>query len=546
MTRYLAVVFAFVAVLALSPAARADGPAAALTGPQVGAPAPAFSLRTIDGKSVSLDQFHGRTLVLNVWATWCPPCRQEMPELVKGYAQYSKQGVAFLGVDTTEEGPIVRAYAVAKGLPYPQALDPDRHFSDAYDVGAFPTTYVIDGQGILRARYVDVLGPAQLASFVTAAAAGHNVQIMSPLQLKIDSILQDGTIAFTGDGATVIANVKSADAAIGQAESLLDQSDPAKGNPADYLRTKSEEAALRDRAIDALNGAASSDQDKALLARLRGDAALDREQWSAAVDAYKAALALDPKNKAALEGIAFAAGRMGNWTAVTDADTQLTVLDPDDVDAQVDLGRAYGKSRRLDLAAEIFVSAVSLAERHLAAKPADPAALRKLAWVHLYAGRTDAAGGDAAHARAEFQQVLALAERLPGGDERHDMYLEEAQEAMVALGLDAPANSGESVSLAPWTGADLPGSIPNTLKYRLVVAGAAGKSIALHAADVPKGWIASFCTDRVCAPFKTNIALPQSGVKVIEFQLVPPGARTDPGKVRVIASDGEHTASAST
>jgi hypothetical protein len=150
-----------------------------------------------------------------------------------------------------------------------------------------------------------------------------------------------------------------------------------------------------------------------------------------------------------------------------------------------------------------------------------------------------------ARARAEFAATIALAEKLPAGDERRDMYLEEAQEATIALGLRAP-QSGAALSLAPWTGADLPGSIPNTLKYRLLVAGTAGKHVALHAADVPKGWVASFCSDRVCAPFKTNVAIPSSGVKVIEFQLVPPGQRGDPGKVRVVASEGGHVVTATT
>jgi hypothetical protein len=166
--------------------------------------------------------------------------------------------------------------------------------SQAYDIEAFPTTYVIDAEGVVRARYIDVVASPQLAEFVAAAGEGRNARILSPLQLKIDAILQDGTIAFEGDAAAAIANVKRADAAIEQAESLLDQSDPAKGNPADYLRTKAEEAALRDRAIEALGGAAAADADKALLARLQGDAALDREQWGAAYDAYRAALVFDP------------------------------------------------------------------------------------------------------------------------------------------------------------------------------------------------------------------------------------------------------------
>ncbi len=536
--------FAVSALLAGS-AARAEGPGPALTGPQLGAPAPAFSLRTLDGKTLALEQFRGKTLVLNVWATWCPPCRQEMPDLIKGYESYSKQGVAFLGVDTTEEAPIVRAYLAARDVPYAQALDSDKGFSDAYDVQAFPTTYVIDPQGIVRARYIDVLASAQLAELIAAASAGRNVEIGSPLQLKIDAILEDGTISFEGNAATIVANVKSADAAIAQAESLLDESDAAKGNSTNFLRTRTEEAALRDRAIEALAGVAADDKERAMLARLRGDAALEREQWSAALDGYDAVLAFDPKNRQALQGIALAAERLGQPDAEIGADAQLVTLQPDSVDALVELGLAYGRAKRFDAAAKAFGNAIALAERHLRAKPADAAAIRKLAWVYLYAGRTYVKAGDAAKAHGEFEQSLASAEKLSANDERHDMYIEEDQEAIVALGLGAPSG-GASVSLAPWTGSDLSGSIPNTLKYRLVVVGAVGKSVALQAAGVPRGWIASFCSDRVCAPFKTSVEIPESGVKVIEFQLVPPAAHVKPAKVRVIVNDGTHTASATT
>jgi hypothetical protein len=94
------------------------------------------------------------------------------------------------------------------------------------------------------------------------------------------------------------------------------------------------------------------------------------------------------------------------------------------------------------------------------------------------------------------------------------------------------------VSLVPWTGADLPGSIPNTIKYRLVVAGAPGDNVTLRASDVPKRWVASFCSDRVCAPFRVSVVIPENGVKVVEFQLVPPGAKSTAPRVRVTGSDG--------
>src|ERR1700716_3381670 len=90
-----------------------------LTGPQVGAPAPDFHLTTLDGKPVSLADFRGKTLVINEWATWCPPGREETPDLIASAKKLRATGdVVFLGVDSTERAPIVRAFIAAKPLPY--------------------------------------------------------------------------------------------------------------------------------------------------------------------------------------------------------------------------------------------------------------------------------------------------------------------------------------------------------------------------------------------------------------------------------------------
>jgi hypothetical protein len=210
----------------------------------------------------------------------------------------------------------------------------------------------------------------------------------------------------------------------------------------------------------------------------------------------------------------------------------------------IDLGLAYASVKHFDDSYATFAKATALGEAHVQAKPHDVHALRLLASAHLYAGRTYVKGGDPAGARAQFEAAVATASKLPASDSRHDMDLEEGQEAIVALSLTSPAKT--SLSLAPWTGAELPGSVPNTIKYRLVVAGTAGKNVALSAADVPKGWVASFCTDRICAPFKVSVDIPASGVKIIEFQLVPPEKNAAPGKVRVIGTDGGETSSVTT
>jgi peroxiredoxin/tetratricopeptide (TPR) repeat protein len=525
------------------PPAKADP--IALTGPQIGAPAPAFSLKTIEGNVVSLADFKGKTLVINVWATWCPPCRQEMPDLIRTEPKLKKAGVAFLGVDTTEDAPIVRAYAVAKNVPYAQAIDAAKQFATAYDVQYFPTTYVIDPQGVLRARYIDVIAPAQLTALTQAAAQGRSIDLVSPLQKKIDATLAAAPSTFGSDTAAIESNAKKAVAAIASAEDQLNDSDAASGNSTDLLRTRVEEAAVRDAAIAALAAAPTPPADASLLPRLRGDAALDREQWQPAFDDYAAALAVDPKNEDALSNTATAAARLGRYDLVVSTDMKLVALEPNDVGDLVDLARAQAKAGDAAGAVATFDRAIAAGQAAVVAQPGKPKPLRMLAWAHLYAGRNLAQAGDAAGARSQFDQTIALAGQLPAHDPRRDMYLEEGQEASVALALGSGAR-GTVVSIVPWTGADLPGSIPNTIKYRLVVADVAGRNVALATSGVPKGWVASFCSDRVCAPFRVNVAIPASGVKVVEFQLVPPSAKAVAPRVRVTGTDGAHVSSAVT
>ena len=153
---------------------------------------------------------------------------------------------------------------------------------------------------------------------------------------------------------------------------------------------------------------------------------------------------------------------------------------------------------------------------------------------------------DADAARRQFALAAQAARRLPKTDSRYAMYLEQAQEETVALDLGG-SHETTGLSLAPWTGPELPGSVPNTIKYRLVVAGPSGASIALRA-GYPRAGIASFCTDRICAPLRVTTLLPAGGVKVIEFQVVPPtnAAIAHAPVVRVVATDGKTTATIKT
>ncbi len=514
-------------VLGLGLCAAAPGPVQ-LPGPVVGQPAPDFALTTIDGKRVRLADYRGRTLVVNVWGSWCPPCRLETPDLV-AEAKRDAGKVAFLGVDTTETAAVVRAFSAAKGVPYPQvATTGTSDFARAYEIRNYPTTFVIDPQGVLRARHADNLLPAaQLRSYVAAAQRGENGVLTSAFQQQLDALLAPAQYGLNGDPATVRAGVARAAQAIAKANDLLDDAmdDPARDH--DLIRTQTEEETLRAAAIMAFAPLASGAADEALLARLRGDEAAALGKWSEADGQYALALKASPDDVETLGGQAYAAAHLGDDARVAALDARIAQLAPSYA-SYVALGRAQAKLGRPADAETAFAQAQALAKAPV-----------QLAWTDLYYGQAEADQHRASRARELFAQASAAAARIPRGDPHQAWYLERAQEGTVALAV-APG-SPPALSLAPWTGPDLPGSIESTYKYRLVVTGAPGTRVALAANGLPRRWIGSFCTDRVCAPFRTAVVLPAAGVKIVEFQVVPTSAVSGPVNVSVAAAAGGRT-----
>jgi peroxiredoxin/Tfp pilus assembly protein PilF len=545
LTRFFAALtFGLAAAL---PAAAAE-PAATTPGLTLGEPAPAFDLPAIDGKRVTLDGLRGKTVVINVWATWCPPCQEETANLIKAYNQVANTDVVFMGVDSTEAAPLVKAFAAAKDIKFLETVDTDQTFAKAYHVKYFPTTYVIGPDGVLRMVYIDVVTPKLVAQFVADAQAGRNSQLASPMQEKIDALLSPMKYSFNGDAPSVTAMVDHFQKAVEQVNEMIDNSDPVSGNPIDVPRTEAEENAVRTLAITAFMPIATTSAQKVELDLLEGDAAEYQADHKAALAAYDAAHALDPKNEDALSGIAYAASQLKDNDAAIRADEQIVALEPHSVPALVDLGIRYGVAKRFAEAQRAFDRAITLGMAKAAGPHAKTTDIRLLAWAHLYYGRTEAKAGNIELARNQFVLATQTTLRLPKTNSRYTIYLEQAQEETVALDIRMASRTSTALSFAPWTGPQLPGSSPDTAKYRLVVTGKPGQSVHLQAKDLPKGWIASFCTDRICAPFQVATTLPDSGVKVIEFQVVPPSAK-DLGhvpSVRVIVTDGKSTATART
>ena len=123
---------------------------------QLGQPAPDFELQNLEGQTVSLSDFRGKTVLLNFWATWCPPCRGEMPYLQQVHEEWSDSGVVLLAVDVGESPATVRQFMQDDNLSLPVLLDTRGSVAARYDIPGYPTTFFIDTDGVIQGR---IIGP---------------------------------------------------------------------------------------------------------------------------------------------------------------------------------------------------------------------------------------------------------------------------------------------------------------------------------------------------------------------------------------------------
>jgi peroxiredoxin len=113
-------------------------------------PAPAFTLASRAGQEVSLAQYKGQVVMINFWASWCGPCRQEMPLLESIYKKYNKMGFTMLGVNVEPDSNAANEWLKATPVSFPILYDRDSKVSKLYDVAGMPSTVIIDRSGKLR------------------------------------------------------------------------------------------------------------------------------------------------------------------------------------------------------------------------------------------------------------------------------------------------------------------------------------------------------------------------------------------------------------
>jgi cytochrome c biogenesis protein CcmG, thiol:disulfide interchange protein DsbE len=142
----------------------------ALPANPVGSVAPDFELTDLEGGTVRLADLRGQPVLLNFWASWCTSCKVEAPVLERGADEWASRDVAFLGVAVKDSRKWALEYAEESGLNYPSGLDPTGSTMRAYGVTGTPETFVIDADGVVRARWIGPLSSRTLEELLVPVA----------------------------------------------------------------------------------------------------------------------------------------------------------------------------------------------------------------------------------------------------------------------------------------------------------------------------------------------------------------------------------------
>ncbi|MBF0517504.1 MAG: TlpA family protein disulfide reductase [Nitrospirae bacterium] len=146
--------YTLILVLLLSATAAAVPPAPWEADELIGSAAADFTLKTVDGKDFSLSSLRGKTVLINFWATWCPPCIEELPSMNKLYLKYKQKGLEVVAVGLDNSPAKVKKFVAKNPFNFTIVTDPDKHVAKKlYKVSAQPTTYLINTEGKIVQKY---------------------------------------------------------------------------------------------------------------------------------------------------------------------------------------------------------------------------------------------------------------------------------------------------------------------------------------------------------------------------------------------------------
>jgi thiol-disulfide isomerase/thioredoxin len=138
---------------------------------EVDFPAPQLAMLSLDGRSVSLLDYRGRVVLVNLWATWCPPCREEMPALQAFYEKHREAGFVLVGLNQEETRAVVEPFVREFGLTFPIWLDEDYLAQREFNTISLPSSYVIDRDGRVRLMWLGRISNGNLEKFVSPVIA---------------------------------------------------------------------------------------------------------------------------------------------------------------------------------------------------------------------------------------------------------------------------------------------------------------------------------------------------------------------------------------
>lgn len=133
---------------------------------QIGLPAPNFNLLSPTGESITLSDYEGQVVLVNMWATWCPPCKAELPDINAFYEAHKDEGFVVLAVNSQEDAATVDAFIQAKSFHFPVALDSRGEVMNLYQAPGLPTTYIIDRNGAIRYIQTGTITKQQLETII--------------------------------------------------------------------------------------------------------------------------------------------------------------------------------------------------------------------------------------------------------------------------------------------------------------------------------------------------------------------------------------------
>lgn len=135
--------------------------------PQIGDDLAEFASRDLDGNTIRLSDYQGQPVMVNFWATWCPPCRMELPDFQTAYDTHKGDGLVILAVNQDESEELIRSFFYdTNGFTFTPVLDEGSQISRSYGINSFPTTIFVNAEGVVTAVHQGLLFPEQLEVYL--------------------------------------------------------------------------------------------------------------------------------------------------------------------------------------------------------------------------------------------------------------------------------------------------------------------------------------------------------------------------------------------